>query len=514
MNKSPADELLQGHLAQTVNIQRIPAHEKGKVLQLFRGTFRIGAEQNRGAGLTSNLRRTAAYRTDRGNLHLAVSRQVFLNLGNDHVGLIDRDPVSRRKPQLPHDTHIVDAGPAHRGSLQLHRLKYRHRVDKPRPGRTPLDILKGRLADLIPPLEGNGIPGKFGRPPQGIAVGDVVIQKHQAVGGDVVALDGLRKLRHSIPDGLPGYLHPVYHLKSLTLQPFKLLLSGVFKIHALRLHQAEGEEIHISLCGNLAVQLSDRTAAEVPRILVLCVRIADLRIDLLKLRIADDGLAPEDQLALIGDIHRQIGKYFRIPGDDFPDFPVSAGYRLHKSSVPVGENNRQPVHFPGKQALLVSQPLRQLVHALGLCQRQHRLLVAHLRQLTDHLIAHVLGRASRENHAGFLLQRRQFIIERIIFIIAHDLPALLVVGPRRRPENLYQFSDPRSLLIVCHDCSSSSGFGRLAMEILCALFRWDFCPSPAVFWFSNRAAVVFSSLGAAPARSRQLGFSPAAPVPR
>ncbi len=74
---------------------------------------------------------TTADRTEFRNHDIAAAGQVFRNLRDDHVRLIDRNGISLAQLHGLHDADVVDAGTAHRGSLQLHRIKNCHRIDKP-----------------------------------------------------------------------------------------------------------------------------------------------------------------------------------------------------------------------------------------------------------------------------------------------------------------------------------------------------------------------------------------------
>ena len=91
--------------------------------------------------------------------------------------------------------------------------------------------------------------------------------------------------------------------------------SGVFKIHTLGFHQGEGKELHIAFCSNLVVQLADGTAAEIARILVLCIHILDLGIDPFEVTISDNRFPTQDELPLIRDAKRKIFEGFGVVGD-------------------------------------------------------------------------------------------------------------------------------------------------------------------------------------------------------
>ena len=73
--------------------------------------------------------------------------------------------------------------------------------------------------------------------------------------------NGFRKPLHGLRHLCAGYFLIFHHIKALALQPQELLFSGIFKDHALGLYQRKSIEIHISLCRDLIIQLTDGTAA-------------------------------------------------------------------------------------------------------------------------------------------------------------------------------------------------------------------------------------------------------------
>ena len=337
--------------------------------------------------------RPAAYRTGLGDILHPAPGQVLRDLRDDHIRLVYCDPVSHAQLQLFHDTDIVDAGAAHRRSLQLHRLKDSHRIDQPGPGRAPLDLFERCLPDLIRPLKGKGVPGELRRGPEGLAVGNVVIHQHQPVRGQLIGLDMAREPLYFLIDR-PGCDQMVLHyVKSLLLQPLHLVLPGIPEIHAVRAHEGKGIESHPPLCRDLVIQLAHRAAAQIPRILVLCIRVPDLLIDLLKVFVRDDRFPPQDKFALIGDMKGQVPEDSRIVCNDFSHLAVPAGDCLCESTVPVRQDNGQPVQLPGDDRLLVPQELFQPAHFFRLVQREHGTFMSLFRQLAQHLISHIHRRA-------------------------------------------------------------------------------------------------------------------------
>ena len=100
------------------------------------------------------------------NMLHAAAGQIIRNLWNDHIGLIDGNPIPFSQLKALHNADIVNAGPAHRSSLQFHRFKHSHRIDQTRSGGAPLDIGKGGFPNLILPLKCDGIARKFRRASQ------------------------------------------------------------------------------------------------------------------------------------------------------------------------------------------------------------------------------------------------------------------------------------------------------------------------------------------------------------
>ena len=138
----------------------------------------------------------------------------------------------------------------------------------------------------------------------------------------------------------------LHYVEALVLQPLHLIQSGVFKIHAVGLHKSKCIKSHISLCCNLVVELTDRTAAQIPGIFILCIGIPDLLVNFLKIFIGNNSFAPQDQFPLIRDSKRNVFKHSCIVRNYFPHFSVAAGHGFLQRTVPVGQNDRKPVQFP------------------------------------------------------------------------------------------------------------------------------------------------------------------------
>ena len=233
-------------------------------------------------------------------------------------------------------------------------------------------------------------------------------------------------------NGLRSYRNIVHRFKSLISHPFDLLVAKAELSSACR--KGERVESHMPLRRDFTVQLTDRTAAEVSRILVRAICI-----DLLKITVADDGFTPYDHLSFFRDRNRDIGKGPRIGGDDFSNNAVASCHCLRQAAVLVGQNNGQPVKFPGQQSILVAQPAFQLADFLCLVQRKHRRWMWFFRQTAYDLITNIYRRTLCHDDAGFLLKGNELIIKGIVLLIGHDLRVLLIVGLRSFIQFIYKF---------------------------------------------------------------------------
>ena len=189
----------------------------------------------------------------------------------------------------------MDGGAADRGPLQFHRLEDRHRIDQAGPAGAPFHLFQYGLPQFIRPFESDGMPGEFRRPPQGLPVRDVIIGQDQPVRGDVVVFYLLLEQFDGIRDAFLCHQIMFHHLEALLLQETELLRHQTARAASFPrfgAHQSKRIEPHIPPGRNLVVQLSHGAAAEVPGILVLRVHVLYPGIYLLKVRVADNRLAP------------------------------------------------------------------------------------------------------------------------------------------------------------------------------------------------------------------------------
>jgi len=155
MHKALADKLFESHLREAVDIKSIAADHKLKRLYLFGRAVRVHAVQKRRRVVLPYLGPAAAGRTGFRNVNLSALCEIFLDLRDDHVGLVNRDRVAHTETQFLNNAYVMHAGPCDGGSLELNRVKYRYRVYKTRPGRRPVYLAKRRFRRFILPLEGN-----------------------------------------------------------------------------------------------------------------------------------------------------------------------------------------------------------------------------------------------------------------------------------------------------------------------------------------------------------------------
>ena len=74
------------------------------------------------------------------------------------------------------------------------------------------------------------------------------------------------------------------------------------KIHTVGFYQGKRIESDVTLCRDLIIQLSNGSTAQISGILIFCLCICDLTVDLLKIAVSDNGLAPQDQFPGIRNI--------------------------------------------------------------------------------------------------------------------------------------------------------------------------------------------------------------------
>ena len=372
----------------------------------------------------------------------------------------------------------MNAGSGHRSPLQLHRFKNRHRIDQPCPGRTPLDFQQRRLLLFIRPFERERIPRKFRRSAQGFPVCDIIINHHQTVRRKIVFHNLGRKILHRLIQRIRGH-NPVFHrIKALLFQPFHLTFHRIVERLSFGAHQRERHKPHMTSRCDLIVQLAHGTAAQISRILVLCIHILDFLVDLLKIRVCDDRLSTEYQFPLKRNSQRNIFKNFCIVCHDLSDQPVSSRHGFLQTSIPVGKDDGQSIHFPGEQALLVPDKLPEHFHILGFIQRKHRAFVGFFRQFIDRFIPHLHRRTVCQHGSGLFLQFHKFVIEPVVIQIAHDLPVFLIIGLCRLIQKPHQLFHSLCLIHMLPPTTVSPEFCSGFLSVLLPSAP-GICPAPA-----------------------------------
>ena len=230
MDKAFSDEFFQGHLGQTFDIHGAAAGEKGKGLDLFGWTFRIRTYKDLCIDLPADLRFSPAHRTDLRDLQGPGPGQILRDLGNDHVGLVDGQPVADPQLQGAHNADIVDGSPLYGRSLQFHGLENGNGIDQACAAGAPLHFFQSSLLLLVRPFKGNGVAGELSCPAQRIPIGDVIQQKDQAVRRNIKSRNLLFKKIDLISYGLSGHNRRLHRFKALVLQEPELLQTGIVKV--------------------------------------------------------------------------------------------------------------------------------------------------------------------------------------------------------------------------------------------------------------------------------------------
>ena len=98
-------------------------------------------------------------------------------------------------------------------------------------------------------------------------------------------------------------------------------------------YQSKSIQIDTPLRSNAAVELADRTAAQITGVLIFCICFGYRSIDLFKIGVSYDRLATQDETAFIGYFERQILKCPGIGGNDLTNLPVASVTALTSSPL-------------------------------------------------------------------------------------------------------------------------------------------------------------------------------------
>ena len=277
MNISGGNEFFECHLRESLDIHGAAAGEEGECLDLLGRAVGIGADQHFRVDLPADFGLSSAYRTLTWNLQSSGSGQILRNLGNDHICLVDSQPVPDPQLKSTDNTDIVHGSAAYSRPLQFNRLKNRHGIDQACAAGAPLHLRQSRLLLLIGPFKRYGIAGKLGRCPQGFSIGNIVKQKDQTVRRNIVSRAFLLKVSHGLCNRLSCHKDRLDSLKALFFEKTQLLQSGVMKVRAGAfrsaflqgsLHQRKSVKTNPPAGRHCAVQLAHRAAAEIAGIFV------------------------------------------------------------------------------------------------------------------------------------------------------------------------------------------------------------------------------------------------------
>ena len=340
----------------------------------------------------------------------------------------------------------MNRGSPDRSAFEFHRLEDRDGIDKAGPARAPFHVDQRCLHELIRPLESNGIAGELGGCAKRLAVCDVIEREHKSVGRKIARGDLLLEFPDLFRHIIRRDAHVFHRLKSLVRQEFHLLLSGVVKREIPGLYQRKSVKSDPALSSDPVVELPDTAAAQIPGILVAHIgQIArgcrfrfQLFVDLLEVRVTDQGLSAQDDRLFAGNVDREILEHLGVVGDHFPDLAVSPGHRFCQLPVLIGEYNGEAVQLPGQKSLVAAKPLRKGLPVLCLVQGQHRAFVPLFGQLIRRGITDMNRRRSGKHNTGARFQRGQLVIKPVVFEIAHDLGIFVVIGFRCAVKELRQ----------------------------------------------------------------------------
>ena len=163
--------------------------------------------------------------------------------------------------------------------------------------------------------------------------------------------------RYMVCDIARIYSKMLYNIKAKLCKIIKFGVDCLINLRITCIHKIKCEEVYITLCSHLVVELTNRTGTKVTWILVFCSNILDCLVDTLKVCICDNGFAANDKSIVIRNLIRNVGKYLGVICDNLTNLTVATCYCLHKLAVLISKNNCKTIHFPGKYTLLVGKPV-------------------------------------------------------------------------------------------------------------------------------------------------------------
>lgn len=378
------------------------------------------------------------------------------HLGDDLVGLDHFDPGAlAADAEALTLADVAEGGALHRRALELYGTEDGNGRDR-RGGTAPLDMVELCRRTLVLPLEGiAGTCGMMAGDRSGLCVGGVVVGHDKAVDGIGVAHEGLvcRIARHTerppIDDGLD--VLACGHGDQLMLHGMESLLAEEVHTAAPRwqllvgMDERERNPLQVARLDFKGILEREGTGGEVARVGVFLVAF---HIELLKVGIADHTLTAHYQMALIADRGQYAADGTGQMGNVGTDVSVATGDDLREPSVVVGHHEGEAVELPGDPDGPSLGPFGNVLGLLGLGQREGGIFVR-LLLAGDAVFRHfVCGRAVEHFSCG-LLQLLELVEGGIPFVVAHQLPAPVVVSVGGFVESLYELLHAQPL-IVCH----------------------------------------------------------------
>ena len=435
VDEAGGDEVAQAFGGQTVDVRTAFADEALELFQVFGRALRVGALKRTGsAGADRHADGALAGRAAFGERVLPGGADDADDLGDDLVGLDDLD---LRVPVFPdaeavHLAEIDERRAGHGGALELDGVEDGDGRDG-RGAARPLHMAQRCARALVLPLEGEA---RAGRVVAGDAAGGgvrgVVVADDQTVHGQehFPALDPARPALHELRQVLRVGLLPLHRGEAEPVQQIHARAPGGEGL--VRVNEREGVEDDVPLphlVQTLRVQ-RERARGKVAGIGEFLRGVGDRRVELLKFRIGDRGLAADDQMPAVPDLKREAPESLLHEGDVGPDGAVAAGEDLCEPPAVVAQHQRQPVQLPAQPHGALAGPVLQLGDLFGLGQRQGGELVRLLRpgDVVLRRGVDLLRGAVRQDDAGLCLQTGQLVEQRVPFVVGHDLVPAAVVG--------------------------------------------------------------------------------------
>ena len=440
---------------KSINVHSVLADKTREFLNILGSTVRVRAMQRSCPTLPADMdfRGRVAHRALRWNLHLTYRIFDPNAFWNNFIGLNDFKRTFSAQPQALNFTQITQRRPAHGRSLQLYRLKHRHRRDG-RHGTGPLNIRKLRLHRLILPLE--GIPGSrcmMSGHASGSRIFGIIIADDQTIHRNIhlPAFHTVSPLLNHFRECRRIRLLPVHHCKAKLLQIVHPSSPGTkFRLH-IRIHMYEGKgvKLHMPFLYFGRIIQIQCTGSQVAGIGIFLVIIFYGIIDQGKIRVGYGRLTTDNHMPPVRNRlwkatdclfqKSDIGSYGSVPS--CKDF--------HQSAIVIGQYQRKSIQLPGQPDWPFPSPLLKFAYLLGFGQGEGRIFVGFL--LTAlRFITGILRRAVPTHISALLLQCSQLIKHTVPLIVGHNLILSVIVCGRCFIQPFHQRINPLNHCLVFH----------------------------------------------------------------